>query len=174
MEHPIEELWQKVLTSIETKLSKPSFETWLKSTKAFSLNESNLTIIAPNEFTRDWLENRYSNLIRSTLQNLTGMDLDIKFIIPQQNDQEEELIFKSIPKRNTASSDETLPSMLNAKYTFDTFVIGVGNRFAHAASLAVAEAPAKAYNPLFIYGGVGNVNHYFVRNIQIFCFSLFS
>jgi chromosomal replication initiator protein len=157
VEHPLEELWQKALTSIETKLSKPSFETWLKSTKAISLNDSNLVVSAPNEFARDWLENRYSKLIRNTLQDLTGMDMIVKFVIPHQSDLDEDLFYKKEPisKRNMSTSEETLPSMLNAKYTFDTFVIGVGNRFAHAASLAVAEAPAKAYSPLFIYGGVG-------------------
>jgi chromosomal replication initiator protein len=157
VEHPLEELWQKALTSIETKLSKPSFETWLKSTKAISLKDSNLVVSAPNEFARDWLENRYSKLIRNTLQDLTGMDMIVKFVIPHQSDLDEDLFYKKEPisKRNMSTSEETLPSMLNAKYTFDTFVIGVGNRFAHAASLAVAEAPAKAYSPLFIYGGVG-------------------
>jgi chromosomal replication initiator protein len=157
VEQPIEELWQKALTSIETKLSKPSFETWLKSTKALSYRDSNLVIGAPNEFARDWLENRYSKLIRSTLHEITGMELKVRFIIPHQNDQDDEMFYKKdpAPGRFLSSPEDITPSMLNSKYTFDTFVIGAGNRFAHAASLAVAEAPAKAYNPLFIYGGVG-------------------
>jgi chromosomal replication initiator protein len=153
----ITDLWNKVLGEIKIKLSKPSFETWLKSTIAHSLQEDTLVVTAPNEFARDWLESRYSTLIAKTLQELTGAELTVKFIIPQ-NQMEEDLNFEQALKKTpkvTADTQEVTQSMLNSKYTFDTFVIGSGNRFAHAASLAVAEAPAKAYNPLFIYGGVG-------------------
>ncbi|MEH7123446.1 chromosomal replication initiator protein DnaA [Bacillus sp. JJ1532] len=152
----IADLWNNALTSIEKKISKPSYETWLKSTKAHSLQGDTLTITAPNEFARDWLEERYSQLISGILYDITGEELGVKFIIPQ-NQNEEALNFPN-PPRKADKEDEhpELPlNMLNPKYTFDTFVIGSGNRFAHAASLAVAEAPAKAYNPLFIYGGVG-------------------
>ncbi len=152
----ISDLWNNALANIEKKISKPSFETWLKSTKAHSLQGDTLTVTAPNEFARDWLEERYSQLIAGILYDITGEELGVKFIIPQnQNEVEDEI---PIPqKRNIKDDDhQELPlNMLNPKYTFDTFVIGSGNRFAHAASLAVAEAPAKAYNPLFIYGGVG-------------------
>lgn len=144
------------MATIETKISKPSFETWLKSTKAHSLQGDTLTITAPNEFARDWLEERYSQLISGILYEITGEELIVKFIIPQ-NQSEEEINLPVPPKKAIKDDDVTeLPqSLLNPKYLFDTFVIGSGNRFAHAASLAVAEAPAKAYNPLFIYGGVG-------------------
>jgi chromosomal replication initiator protein len=151
----IEDLWNKALASIEKKISKPSFETWLKSTKAHALQGDTLIITAPNEFARDWLEGRYSQLIAGVIYELIGEELEIKFIIPQN--QEEKDYDIPVPKKVQPKDDEyDFPhSMLNPKYTFDTFVIGSGNRFAHAASLAVAEAPAKAYNPLFIYGGVG-------------------
>jgi chromosomal replication initiator protein len=150
------DLWNKALGEIEKKLSKPSFETWLKSTAAYSLEKDTLIVTAPNEFARDWLESRYSGLISDTLQDITGTALDVKFIIPP-NQPEEEMELEQVKKtpKMTVESEEIQKSMLNPKYTFDTFVIGSGNRFAHAASLAVAEAPAKAYNPLFIYGGVG-------------------
>jgi len=151
----IHDLWNGALAEIEKKLSKPSFETWLKSTKAHALQGDTLIITAPNDFARDWLESRYSNLIAETLYDLTGEELDVKFIIPLNQSEEE--FDLTPPKKNISKEDghEFPQSMLNSKYTFDTFVIGSGNRFAHAASLAVAEAPAKAYNPLFIYGGVG-------------------
>ncbi|MBA2872905.1 chromosomal replication initiator protein [Anoxybacillus calidus] len=153
----IHDLWNKALAEIEKKISKPSFETWLKSTKAHSLKGDTLVIIAPNEFARDWLDSRYANLIAETIYDITGEELKIKFIIPQNQNEEEFNIKPAIKKHRKTEEEQTeLPqSMLNPKYTFDTFVIGSGNRFAHAASLAVAEAPAKAYNPLFIYGGVG-------------------
>ncbi|MMZ51360.1 Chromosomal replication initiator protein DnaA [compost metagenome] len=154
----VKELWDTTLSHIQTRISKPSFETWLKSTKASSLDDSTLLITAPNEFTRDWLESRYSELISETLYEVTGKVITIKFVIPTSNSQQSETDIDSVPssKGNRNNSHDDYPqTMLNAKYTFDTFVIGAGNRFAHAASLAVAEAPAKAYNPLFIYGGVG-------------------
>ncbi|WP_226654108.1 chromosomal replication initiator protein DnaA [Pseudalkalibacillus hwajinpoensis] len=153
----ITDLWQQALSEIEKKLSKPSFETWLKSTSANRMEGDTIIITAPNEFARDWLESRYSSLITETLLELTGSELQAKFIIPQNQsdaDLDLEQAMKKKPKANPAH-EEHPQSVLNSKYTFDTFVIGSGNRFAHAASLAVAEAPAKAYNPLFIYGGVG-------------------
>lgn len=155
----IHQLWDEALAIIEKKLSKPSFETWLKSTTAHAIQGESIIITAPNEFARDWLESRYSALISDILTELTGSSMDVKFIIPQNISEDEDYDFLSKerkPKQQFPDSDEDLSrSMLNSKYTFDTFVIGTGNRFAHAASLAVAEAPAKAYNPLFIYGGVG-------------------
>lgn len=153
----IADLWSAVLGNIEKKISKPSFDTWLKSTKAHSLQGNLLVITAPNEFARDWLEERYSQLISGILYEITGEELSTKFIIPQNQNEEE--VDLPVPPKKTRRDDndhiEFHQNMLNSKYTFDTFVIGSGNRFAHAASLAVAEAPAKAYNPLFIYGGVG-------------------
>jgi len=152
----IQDLWKKTLQAIEKRISKPSFDTWLKNTQAYALEEDTLVIKAPNEFARDWLESSYSSLIGDTLYEVTGNRLQTKFIIPEFQ-QEEEIIRQPMPQKSAASDTltESPKSMLNSKYTFDTFVIGSGNRFAHAASLAVAEAPAKAYNPLFIYGGVG-------------------
>ncbi|WP_249872265.1 chromosomal replication initiator protein DnaA [Oceanobacillus saliphilus] len=150
----IEELWVATLEKIEERISKPSFDTWLKNTKAESLEKNTLTISAPNEFARDWLENQYTELISEILDEVTGSKLNTKFVIPDSTIEIED--HKPMPKPKPGMDSADSPkSMLNSKYTFDTFVIGAGNRFAHAASLAVAEAPAKAYNPLFIYGGVG-------------------
>jgi chromosomal replication initiator protein len=150
----ITDLWNNALNTIETKISKPSFDTWLKPTKAHSLQGDLLVVTAPNEFARDWLEERYSQLIAEILYEITGEELLVKFIIPQ-NQKEEEFDQQISVKHKKKEEEVTEQTILNSKYTFDTFVIGSGNRFAHAASLAVAEAPAKAYNPLFIYGGVG-------------------
>jgi len=142
---------------IQTKISKPSFDTWFKSTKVIRADGNRLTILAPNEFAREWLESKYSHLIRNTIFDLTGETRDIQFVI--EPEATEMMMSKPFPQpamRPRADiAEESYASMLNPKYTFDTFVIGAGNRFAHAASLAVAEQPAKAYNPLFIYGGVG-------------------
>jgi chromosomal replication initiator protein len=152
----IADLWNAALANIEKKISKPSYDTWLKSTKAHSLQGNLLVITAPNEFARDWLEERYSQLIAGILYEITGEELSVKFIIPQnQKEEDPDLLLPARKAKREEDQHDFPQNILNPKYLFDTFVIGSGNRFAHAASLAVAEAPAKAYNPLFIYGGVG-------------------
>ncbi|WP_106495687.1 chromosomal replication initiator protein DnaA [Lentibacillus sp. Marseille-P4043] len=152
----INELWIATLEVIEEKISKPSFETWLKNTKADSLKDDTLTISAPNEFSKDWLESRYTELISEILFDITGAKLTVKFVIPEGPETNEvDKVPKTVPNVENNQATDTPKTMLNPNYVFDTFVIGSGNRFAHAASLAVAEAPANAYNPLFIYGGVG-------------------
>jgi chromosomal replication initiator protein len=151
----IADLWDRTLADIQAKVSKPSFDTWLKSTKAHSLQGNSLVVTAPNEFARDWLEERYSPLIAGVLYEITGEEFGVKFIIPQNQAEDGEHVQTPPKVKKDELHSEFPPNMLNKKNTFDTFVIGSGNRFAHAASLAVAEAPAKAYNPLFIYGGVG-------------------
>jgi len=153
----IDDLWGRTLAAIEKKISKPSFDTWLKFTKAVSLKGKTLIVEAPNDFARDWLDGNYKELLSEILYDLVGEQMTLKFIIPEtvQDDSFQTTQPKKVKPKADQSSVETLQNVLNPKYTFDTFVIGSGNRFAHAASLAVAEAPAKAYNPLFIYGGVG-------------------
>ncbi|MCM2997984.1 chromosomal replication initiator protein DnaA [Paenibacillus cellulositrophicus] len=142
---------------IQKKISKPSYDTWLKSTKAVSLQDNVLTISTPNTFTQEWLENRYTKLILTAVREC--MDAQPELHIITQDELETERRSAS-PEPAALIEDHILndpafAAMLNPKYTFDTFVVGLGNRFAHAAALAVAEVPGKAYNPLFLYGGVG-------------------
>lgn len=150
------EMWQQILAVVQKKISKPSFDTWLKSTRALSFDDEGVVICAPNNFAREWLENRYTKLIGTIITEQTGKEIAVSFVIedaPQPAAKIQALPIRQQPVKESA--EETFSHMLNPKYTFETFVIGSGNRFAHAASLAVAEAPAKAYNPLFVYGGVG-------------------
>jgi len=151
------QLWQNVLQLLQARVSRPSFDTWLKSTKAAQLTESTLTICAPNNFAREWLENRYTRLIEAAVLECTGQEIEIRIITEEEHESTGAAPPPQPPKRQAVPAEPVSVggSMLNAKYTFETFVIGANNRFAHAASLAVAEAPAKAYNPLFLYGGVG-------------------
>jgi chromosomal replication initiator protein len=139
-------IWEKTLEAVSPFLSKPSFETWLKPTKPVSLEGTILIIEVPNDFARDWLESRYAPLLTSTIRELIEEEVDLKFITPDHHEP---------PKSASVSNMVLQPSQLNSKYSFESFVVGDSNRFAHAASLAAAEAPGKAYNPLFIYGGVG-------------------
>ena len=153
----LENLWDKVLAKIQENLSKPSFETWFQETKIIAIQNNLLIIEVPNEFAKDWIETRYSKLIAEIVENITNKSLDIKFVMPEMKNEAIEEQKEQIEEEETTTKEEQKDNeaILNPKYTFDTFVIGSSNRFAHAASLAVAEAPAKAYNPLFIYGEVG-------------------
>jgi chromosomal replication initiator protein len=144
----LDNLWEKALESIASFLSKPSFETWLKPTKPVALEGNVLIVEVPNDFARDWLESRYAPLLTTTIRELLEEDLDLKFVTPSRGESTEN-------KTQTTVNPAPQPNQLNPKYTFESFVVGESNRFAHAASLAVAEASGKAYNPLFIYGGVG-------------------
>lgn len=173
MESHTDHLWQQVLSAVQRKISKPSFDTWLKSTKALSFSDQAVMVIAPNNFTKEWLEARYTNLLSSTIFEQLGKQVEINFIVEESIPVAQKSQGSPVhPQPVQELQEETFSHMLNPKYTFDTFVIGVGNRFAHAASLAVAEAPAKAYNPLFIYGGVGlgkthlmhAIGHYLIEN----------
>jgi len=151
---PMETIWNQTLEKMKEKLSRPSFETWLKATKPVAFRDQFLLVEVPNEFARDWLESRYSDLIEEILQNITSSALQVKFTIHNSptelnNHQPYRDLKPDGPQSNSGAN------FLNPKYSFETFVVGDSNRFAHAASLAVAEAPAKAYNPLFVYGDVG-------------------
>lgn len=139
--------WENILEKLKNEISKPSFETWLSSTKLIDFTNNKITIGVTNEFAKDWLESRYATLIKSTIQNYLDAPITLTFVADQ--DQADH------PIENHGVNFGLLSHPLNPKYTFDTFVIGNGNRFAHAASLAVAESPAKSYNPLFLYGGSG-------------------
>ncbi len=149
---PIEELWDETLHTIKEQLSRPSYDTWLKSTRPLALKNGVLLVEAPNEFARDWLETRYAELIEQVLENITSSPLEVKFTISTTEEADPQ---RTSRQRKSLSDEPFTSSYLNPKYTFETFVVGDSNRFSHAASLAVAEAPAKAYNPLFIYGDVG-------------------
>src|SRR5690625_4153218 len=139
---------------MQSKISKPSYDTWLSKTEVKKLKKDTLSVAVPNEFTKNWLDQRYTEVIDTLLFEMTGSKLSVKFEI--EDEQEDEELETPEDTEETRQAHPTkIQNMLNPKYTFDTFVVGAANRFAHAASLAVAEAPAKSYNPLFIYGGVG-------------------
>lgn len=146
----LNELWDQVLNLIKVELTEVSFNTWLKTIKPISLSDDEITLAAPNDFTKGILEGRYLNLIKNAIKEVCKKDYKINFIVPG-----DELPNIEVVKKENKVSEPDFKKLLNPKYTFSTFVTGKSNEFAHAASLAVAEAPAQAYNPLFIYGGVG-------------------
>src|SRR5690554_6192652 len=150
MSSGLDNIWNEVLNLMKVELTEVSFNTWLKTIEPVSISSDKVILAAPNEFTKGILVGRYLNLIKNAIKHVTEEDFDIQFIIP--GEEYSLNLGQSMVQENTENNQR---AQLNPKYTFDTFVIGNSNRFAHAASLAVAEAPAQAYNPLFIYGGVG-------------------
>lgn len=176
MNSQLNEIWQLTLSELSKDLNKPSFETWFNLTKPVSLENDCLVIEVPNDFTKEWFETRYREKIMKALKEITASDHRVNFIIAsefqesgdliQQLDQDalnDNNLFLSENENhnnNQKNIDDNIKknkliSSFNPRYTFDTFVVGACNRLSHAASLAVAESPARAYNPLFIYGGVG-------------------
>ncbi|MBL4938396.1 chromosomal replication initiator protein DnaA [Clostridium sp. YIM B02515] len=172
MDGGLKELWEKTLNIMKGELSEVSFNTWIKSSIPLSLINDTLRLGVPNNFTKEILETRYRDLLINALKIISPRKYNIEFTVASEEsvDLEEKAIKKTLSS-NVVISDE-MSATLNPKYTFDSFVIGNSNRFAHAASLAVAESPAKAYNPLFVYGGVGlgkthlmhAIGHYILEN----------
>ncbi len=153
----LSKLWSVILAEISKELSKPSFETWFASTRPVSLKEQQLIVAVPNDFTREWIQSRYKDIIIKKINSITSSNYDVDFVVsadfvdPDRADYPVEV---PAAVKNMADSGKKI-SLFNPRYTFDSFVVGPCNRLSHAASLAVAETPSKAYNPFFIYGGVG-------------------
>ena len=163
MDAQLNNLWEQALNIIKGEISEISFNTWIKSCTPISISDNLLKLSVPNEFTKGILDTRYKDLLIQALKIVTSRKFKIEFYLESdlEEEKENEEKQKEEKKENTNDVDgsivvsDEMSATLNPKYTFQSFVIGNSNRFAHAASLAVAESPAKAYNPLFIYGGVG-------------------
>ena len=172
MDVQLKDLWDKTLNIIKGELTEVSFNTWIKSIVPTKIEKDTLRLGVPNNFTKDILEGRYKDLLINAIKLITSKQFTIEFfILSEETFGLEEKAPKTEPKKNVVANDE-MSATLNPKYTFDSFVIGNSNRFAHAAALAVAESPARAYNPLFVYGGVGlgkthlmhAIGHYILQN----------
>ncbi len=149
MEQPIEltaaSLWTEVSGRLKGALNEGTFRTWFGEVEGLELTDDTFTLAVPNDFTREWIEGHFLELIRAAVRDATGHQRRVQLTVTEVRHP-----------RETPRAPLRIPeSGLNPKYTFDLFVIGSSNRFAHAAALAIAEAPAQAYNPLFIYGGTG-------------------
>ena len=157
-----ESLWSEVAGRLRGSLNDTTYGTWFGEVTGLELSDACFVLGVPNDFTRDWIEGHFRGLIGAAIRDVTGADRPIELrvtagatpAVPGLEDDGDEtvapapVVIERIPGRPESGG-------FNAKYTFDSFVIGSSNRFAHAAALAVAEAPAQAYNPLFIYGGTG-------------------
>jgi chromosomal replication initiator protein len=153
----VEQAWQSVLGQLQMEMPRASFDTWVRDTRPLSYQDGTLTIGVRNAYARDWLESRLSSTVSRLLVGIMNASVAVSFIV---NGNDAEVIADEAPSSSglpepAAFEPPARPSNMNPRYLFETFVVGSGNRLAHAACLAVAEKPARAYNPLFLYGGVG-------------------
>lgn len=151
MEQPIEltaeTLWTEVSGRLKGALNDSTYRTWFGEVEGRELGDEVFVLAVPNDFTREWIEGHFLELIRAAVRDATGQQRRVQLTVAETG--------AGAPDAAQTSEKRIGDSGLNTKYTFDLFVIGSSNRFAHAAALAVAEAPAQAYNPLFIYGSTG-------------------
>jgi len=146
-------IWDKILEYTKQEIGERAFENWFTQTRLASITEEGLVIEVPSNFFKDWIYDHYRDILNISILKTIGKVTAISFEVRESSKTKtiESATKISVPGRVI----EKKPLYLNPKYTFEGFVVGHSNRFAHAATLAIAESPAKAYNPLFIYGGVG-------------------
>jgi len=173
-------LWENTQKLIQEKVSKQNYETWIKPIRILSVEDNQVCLAVPNRFFKDWLVENYHHTIQECLLNTMGYNTNIVFIISQGETKEETSVNGNGQANHVAVSPAPVKTSkmqyhhtLNTNYSFDRFVIGSSNQFAHAASIAVAEHPAKNYNPFFIYGGVGLGKTHLLNAIGLLTYALY-
>ncbi len=153
-----EQAWQAALGQLQTDMPKAAFETWVREARYLSYEDGSFIVGVSNAYARDWLQSRLSSTVNRILTSLMNRTVEVSFVVWSQTSSLE------LPAADAGDIEDEWTdaepalqhnSSLNPRYTFENFVVGTNSRLAHAASLAVAEKPAQAYNPLFLYGGVG-------------------
>ena len=159
-------IWKATLGELELQMTRATFDTWLKDTRLLGYEEGVFVVGVRNDYAKDWLENRLRETVLRTLTSVAGPGADVRFVV-----WSDELITPpppALPGETAVSADPSTANYVNGRsphtgtdtglatqFDFASFVVGPSNRLAHAAALSVAEQPGSAYNPLFIYGGVG-------------------
>jgi chromosomal replication initiator protein len=156
------QVWRAALGELQVSLSPANFETWLRDTRLVDVDDQRFRIAVPNGFAKDWLETRYRSLISQTLARVVGYSVQVEFVVAGPGEAQEQAASVAAQPVRVEPTRVGAPegaaggaTYLNARYHFSNFIVGSANRLAHAASLSVAERPGHAYNPLFLYGGVG-------------------
>lgn len=162
----LEQKWEEILLTVkkEHDLTDVSFNTWLKPLEIYTVQNERVYILVSNEqMALSYIKKRYYLPLKVAIEEVTGREYEVEFILPEQAKK-----ILSPRSRKLPTTEEAEKSNLNPYYTFDSFVVGNNNRFAHSASLAVAESPGEVYNPLFIYGGVGLGKTHLMHSIAHF------
>lgn len=153
--------WQSALGQLQMELPRATFDTWLRDAQLLTYEDGCYVIGVNNAYARDWLTDRLTSTAKRVLAGIAGRSVQVRFVVWQNEapavDDSSGLLRSGAraDDRSRSTPSEGQPAHMNSRYTFESFVVGPSNRLAHAAALAVAEAPARAYNPLFLYGGVG-------------------
>lgn len=154
-----QEVWSRLLECARREIPEHTFKTWLEPTQAVELRGDKLTVAVPDQFSADWNESKHASLLTSLAPIALGQPCQVEFIVDSQSRQRVQMDLFVAPATATATTSNgtatAVRPLLNAKYTLDTFVIGKSNELAASAALAVAEAPGRDFNPLFIYGATG-------------------
>jgi chromosomal replication initiator protein len=152
-----EQAWQSVLAQLQMEMPRASYDTWVRDTRPMAYENGVITVGVRNAYARDWLESRLAATVSRLLIGILNSNVTVEFVVFQAGDADSHTDPEPAPASIEITPPEPKPRhfTLNPRYTFDTYVVGSGNRLAHAACQAVAEKPARAYNPLFLYGGVG-------------------
>ena len=151
----VEFLWSNLLNQIKDELTSLSYNTWFSDTSLYKLENNKAYIIVPMPIHKKHLNDNYYELISSKLNELTDSDYEITFLLKEEIEKEKNIVEEVVESTLVDNIDNNINSNLNSKYTFDNFIVGNSNKFAHAAALSVAENPGKMYNPLFLYGNSG-------------------
>ncbi|KAF0108352.1 MAG: chromosomal replication initiator protein [Anaerolineaceae bacterium] len=169
-----EQAWQSALGQLQMDMPKASFDTWVRDTRVVNFDDGQFTIGVRNAYARDWLESRLSSTVTRLLTGIMDRGVDVSFIVHAGGETGADLSpaaadEASVPSEALAQARGPRSVSLNPRYTFDNFIVGPNNRLAHAAAQAVAENPAAAYNPLFLYGGVGLGKTHLLHAIGNYC-----
>ncbi len=149
----LEEIWKNSLSKIEEKVGSNIVELWFRPIRLSQAKEQQITIDIPNRFFKDWIEDNYPDIIAESIEVVLGYPVTVRYRTGEKTDPDVKKMDMRLENRRQRLASKGIH--LNPKYTFENFVIGPSNQFAQAAAKAVAEAPGRAYNPLFVYGGVG-------------------
>ena len=147
--------WQAALGQLQMEMPRAAYDTWVRDAEFIAYEDGNFIIGVQNAYARDWLEDRLLSTAKRVLTGILSRTVGVKFVVWQGDSSVDDPLEPALDPPELCDDRDRLASSINNRYTFETFVVGKGNRLAHAAAQAVAESPAKAYNPLFLYGGVG-------------------
>ncbi|MCX6060545.1 MAG: chromosomal replication initiator protein DnaA [Chloroflexi bacterium] len=170
-----EQAWNSVLAQLQMEMPRASYDTWVRDTRPISYDNGLITVGVRNAYARDWLESRLANTVSRMLIGILNSNVAVSFVVTQTDNNDSQA--DSDAEHDSAPIEIITPESkprhvnLNPRYTFDTYVVGSGNRLAHAACQAVAEKPARAYNPLFLYGGVGLGKTHLLHAIGNACYA---
>lgn len=164
-------IWKSVLKNVETVVNTPTFKTWFEPIKPVSYKKNVIAVSVNSHFAKEWIESRHIDILLDAIHKVTNSSIKLKILVEAGISNNHTDIMDNPIQHDTAVNPKLVN--FNSKYTFDTFIVGNGNRFAYSATLAVSEKPGKSYNPLFIYGGVGLGKTHLLHAIGQYVLSLY-